>query len=109
MDIHFQYVHAQTHTHTHTHAQELLPVNWDKFEKRNAKQPIKIIASGLFSEKAVMLGSQEGSFSDLASLCECIKASCMLPGVAGMFGFVFYGVLMVLVGEFSVDCLRGSS
>jgi len=56
-----------------------------------------------------MLGSQEGSFSDLASLCECIKASCMLPGVAGMFGCVFYGVLTVMVGEFSVDCLRGSS
>ncbi len=28
-------------------------------------------------------GSQEGSFHDLASLCECVKASCMLPGVAG--------------------------
>jgi len=64
--------------------QELLPVNWDKFQERNGKQPIKIIASGLFSERAVQLGSKEGSFNDLASLCECIKASCMLPGVAGV-------------------------
>ena len=31
-----------------------------------------------------MLGSREGSFNDLASLCECVKASCMLPGVAGV-------------------------
>jgi predicted acylesterase/phospholipase RssA len=64
--------------------QELLPVNWEKFQERNSKQPIKIIASGLFSERSVRLGSQEGSFNDLPSLCECIKASCMLPGVAGV-------------------------
>jgi hypothetical protein len=31
-----------------------------------------------------MLGSEEGSFTDLASLCQCVKASCMLPGVAGV-------------------------
>jgi len=64
--------------------QEQLPVDWRQFEQRNLRQPIKIIASGLFSERAVMLGSEEGSFSDLASLCECVKASCMLPGVAGV-------------------------
>jgi hypothetical protein len=45
---------------------------------------MKIIASGLFSQRSVMLGSEEGSFTDLASLCQCVKASCMLPGVAGV-------------------------
>ena len=64
--------------------QELQPVDWDKFARRDAVQPLKIIASGLFSKRAVMLGSEEGSFADLPSLCEAVKASCMLPGVAGV-------------------------
>ncbi|KAJ1489382.1 hypothetical protein T484DRAFT_1780252 [Baffinella frigidus] len=64
--------------------QELLPVNWNVFKQNDKHQPMKVIASGLFSEGPVVLGSEEGSFSDLASLCECVKASCMLPGVAGV-------------------------
>jgi hypothetical protein len=64
--------------------QELLPVNWTEFSKNDRHQPMKIIATGLFTESAVVLGSQEGSYHDLASLCECVKASCMLPGVAGV-------------------------
>ncbi len=64
--------------------QELLPVNWTEFEKNDKHQPMKIIATGLFTEGPVVLGSQEGSYHDLASLCECVKASCMLPGVAGV-------------------------
>jgi hypothetical protein len=64
--------------------QEELPVNWTTFAARNEKQAMKIIASGLFSQRSVMLGSEEGSFTDLASLCQCVKASCMLPGVAGV-------------------------
>mmetsp|Transcript_504 Transcript_504/g.1078 ORF Transcript_504/g.1078 Transcript_504/m.1078 type:complete len:734 (-) Transcript_504:15-2216(-) len=63
--------------------QEILPVDWEVFKANDAVQPIKVIATGLFSEGPVVLGSQEGSFHDLASLCECVKASCMLPGVAG--------------------------
>lgn len=64
--------------------QELLPVNWEKFKANDKHQPLKVIATGLFSEGPVVLGSQEGSYDDLASLCECVKASCMLPGVAGV-------------------------
>uniref|UniRef100_A0A7S4KDK0 Calmodulin n=1 Tax=Guillardia theta TaxID=55529 RepID=A0A7S4KDK0_GUITH len=64
--------------------QEMLPVNWTSFKARNDRQPLKVIATGLFSEGPVVLGSEEGSFDDLASLCECVKASCMLPGVAGV-------------------------
>eukprot|EP00286_Rhodomonas_abbreviata_P003780 CAMPEP_0181344842 /NCGR_PEP_ID=MMETSP1101-20121128/32417_1 /TAXON_ID=46948 /ORGANISM="Rhodomonas abbreviata, Strain Caron Lab Isolate" /LENGTH=880 /DNA_ID=CAMNT_0023456729 /DNA_START=124 /DNA_END=2763 /DNA_ORIENTATION=+ len=64
--------------------QELLPVDWKKFQENNKHQPMKVVAAGLFSEGPVVLGSDEGSFHDLASLCECVKASCMLPGVAGV-------------------------
>jgi len=64
--------------------QELLPVNWETFQKNDRHQPMKVVASGLFSKGPVVLGSEEGSFTDLASLCECVKASCMLPGVAGV-------------------------
>eukprot|EP00960_Hanusia_phi_P046076 757606-Hanusia_phi.AAC.2 len=64
--------------------QELLPLNWTIFEQNNKHQPMKVIASGLFSEGPVILGTEEDSFNDLASLCDCIKASCMLPGIAGI-------------------------
>eukprot|EP00291_Cryptomonas_curvata_P017040 CAMPEP_0172170672 /NCGR_PEP_ID=MMETSP1050-20130122/11410_1 /TAXON_ID=233186 /ORGANISM="Cryptomonas curvata, Strain CCAP979/52" /LENGTH=491 /DNA_ID=CAMNT_0012841905 /DNA_START=361 /DNA_END=1832 /DNA_ORIENTATION=- len=64
--------------------QDLLAVNWTSFQQQDKAQPMKIIASGLFSEESVVLGSEEGSFDDLESLCECVKASCMLPGVAGV-------------------------
>ena len=64
--------------------QELLPVDWEAFSRNDKNQPMKIIASGLFSEDSVILGTEEGSFHDLQSLCECVKASCMLPGVAGV-------------------------
>jgi hypothetical protein len=67
--------------------QDLLPVDWKSFQQQDKSQPMKIIASGLFSEDSVVLGSEEGSFHDLESLCECVKASCMLPGVAGVRPF----------------------
>jgi hypothetical protein len=67
--------------------QDLLAVDWKSFQERDKTQPMKIIASGLFSEESVVLGSEEGSFDDLESLCECVKASCMLPGVAGVDPF----------------------
>uniref|UniRef100_A0A0C3U766 PNPLA domain-containing protein n=1 Tax=Guillardia theta (strain CCMP2712) TaxID=905079 RepID=A0A0C3U766_GUITC len=64
--------------------QELLPLNWTVFERNNKHQPMKVIASGLFSQGPVILGTEEDSFNDLSSLCDCIKASCMLPGIAGI-------------------------
>ena len=64
--------------------QRLCPLDWEVFAANDKVQPMKVIATGLLSEGAVSLGSQEGSFTDLASLCNCIKASCMLPGVAGV-------------------------
>jgi hypothetical protein len=67
--------------------QDLLAVDWKSFQQQDKTQPMKIIASGLFSEESVLLGSEEGSFDDLESLCECVKASCMLPGVAGVDPF----------------------
>ena len=44
----------------------------------------QVIAAGLLSEGPVALGSAEGSFTNRSSLCNCIKASCMLPGIAGV-------------------------
>ena len=64
--------------------QRLCPLDWETFQANDKVQPMSVIAAGLLSEGAVSLGSQEGSFTDLASLCNCIKASCMLPGVAGV-------------------------
>jgi predicted acylesterase/phospholipase RssA len=58
-------------------------LDWNKFEKRNRVQPLKIIASDVSAGRAVALSSLEGSFHDQSSLMKCLKASCFLPGIAG--------------------------
>lgn len=63
--------------------QRLCPLDWETFEKNDKVQPMQVIAAGLLTEGAVSLSSAEGSFRDLPSLCNCIKSSCMLPGIAG--------------------------
>lgn len=64
--------------------QRLCPLDWETFRENDQVQPMKVVAAGLVSEGPVALGTAEGSFSDLSSLCNCIKASCMLPGIAGV-------------------------
>ena len=64
--------------------QRLCPLDWETFQKNDKVQPLKVIAAGLLSQGPVSLSSSQGSFSDLGELCNCIKASCMLPGVAGV-------------------------
>jgi len=50
---------------------------------RDQIQPLHLIASGLESEGPVVLCSKNGNFNDLASLAECMRASMLLPGIAG--------------------------
>lgn len=47
------------------------------------RQPLKVVASGLRSEKSVVLDMENGGFSSLEELANCMHASCLLPGIAG--------------------------
>jgi hypothetical protein len=44
---------------------------------------LNVVASGLKSEKAVVLNMENGGFSTLEELTDCMHASCLLPGIAG--------------------------
>jgi len=59
------------------------PLNWTKFLEVNERQPLKIVSSNLRTEQSVVLGTEEGSFSDLAGMAGCMHASMLLPGIAG--------------------------
>jgi predicted acylesterase/phospholipase RssA len=63
--------------------QETKPLDWNIFSSRQAKQPLKIVASNLNDEKAIVMDMANGSFTSLAELSECMHASCLLPGIAG--------------------------
>jgi len=63
--------------------QETKPLDWDKFVKMQKFQPLKVVASGLRSEKAVVMDMKNGHFETLEELTDCMHASCLLPGIAG--------------------------
>ena len=63
--------------------QETKPLDWEKFKAIQKDQPLKIVASGLKSEKAMVLDMESGAFSNLEELTNCMHASCLLPGIAG--------------------------
>ncbi|KAL9191323.1 hypothetical protein ACHAXT_001029 [Thalassiosira profunda] len=66
-----------------TTMQEDKPLDWETFERMQKVQPLKVMASGLKSERAFILDMEKGSFSNLEELACCMRASCLLPGVAG--------------------------
>jgi predicted acylesterase/phospholipase RssA len=59
------------------------PIDWAGFEARQEAQPLRVVASGLHSEQAVVLGAREGHWSDLPGLAQCMRASMLLPGICG--------------------------
>lgn len=66
-----------------TTMQEKKPLDWETFEQMQKVQPLKVMASGLRSEKAIIMDMERGSFSNIKELASCMQASCLLPGVAG--------------------------
>jgi predicted patatin/cPLA2 family phospholipase len=61
------------------------PLDWDSFWKRqvNKEQPLKVVASGLLSKRAVLMSAENGNFHNLEELSNCMRASMSLPGVTG--------------------------
>lgn len=66
-----------------TTVQDTKPLNWARFVERQQVQPLKVVASGLKSEKAIVLDMESGAFETLEELTDCMHASCLLPGIAG--------------------------
>lgn len=66
-----------------TTMQENKPLDWETFERMQKVQPLKVMASGLRSEKAIIMDMERGSFRNIKELASCMQASCLLPGVAG--------------------------
>ena len=58
-------------------------LNWDAFEAAQDETPLKVVASGLKREGSVVLSYKDGNFADVGELAEAMKASMLLPGVAG--------------------------
>ncbi|KYF46433.1 phospholipase, patatin family protein [Toxoplasma gondii ARI] len=63
--------------------QEKQPLDWDKFKANDSWQPLKVVTSGLCSQRAIVLDSKHGNIRDLPSLMACVRASMLLPGLAG--------------------------
>ena len=63
--------------------QENKPLDWTTFEEMQRVQPLKVMASGLKSQRAFIMDMARGSFSNIEELACCMRASCLLPGVAG--------------------------
>eukprot|EP00579_Thalassiosira_antarctica_P004393 CAMPEP_0201876952 /NCGR_PEP_ID=MMETSP0902-20130614/8480_1 /ASSEMBLY_ACC=CAM_ASM_000551 /TAXON_ID=420261 /ORGANISM="Thalassiosira antarctica, Strain CCMP982" /LENGTH=590 /DNA_ID=CAMNT_0048404297 /DNA_START=112 /DNA_END=1884 /DNA_ORIENTATION=+ len=66
-----------------TTMQENKPLDWETFEEMQKVQPLKVMASGLKSGRAFIMDMEKGSFSNIEELACCMRASCLLPGVAG--------------------------
>lgn len=66
-----------------TTLQERKPLDWERFREQQKVQPLKVVASGLRSQKSVVLDMENGGFSSLEDLANCMHASCLLPGIAG--------------------------
>lgn len=59
------------------------PLDWPTFWARNAHVPLRVLASGLVTQRPFVLGSRERSFSSLGELATCLRASMLLPGITG--------------------------
>jgi predicted acylesterase/phospholipase RssA len=66
-----------------TTAIERKPLDWERFVERQKVLPLKVVASGLKSEKPLIMDMEKGSFQSLEELTNCMHASCLLPGIAG--------------------------
>jgi len=58
-------------------------LDYETFVKRQKIQPLKVVATGLSSEKPVILSHEDGHFDTIEDVCNSLHASCLLPGIAG--------------------------
>ncbi|KAL3921121.1 MAG: hypothetical protein SGILL_002917, partial [Bacillariaceae sp.] len=63
--------------------QEAKPLDFETFKARQAVQPLKVVATGLTNGEPVVLSQESGHLDTLEDLCSSLRASCLLPGIAG--------------------------
>ncbi|TFJ80567.1 hypothetical protein NSK_007994 [Nannochloropsis salina CCMP1776] len=63
--------------------ENLMPLEWGTFWTRQEQIPLKVVVSALQSQQPVALSSADGNFQTLAELAQCMRASMLLPGIAG--------------------------
>ena len=65
--------------------QTIKPLDWNSFYEQQVskRQELKIVASALLSQKAVVMSTKDNNFRNIQELGECMKASMLLPGVTG--------------------------
>lgn len=63
--------------------QHVRPLDWPVFWERNRDVPLRVLASGLDTQRPYVMGSREGHFRELSELALCLRASMLLPGITG--------------------------
>ncbi|CAM9772503.1 unnamed protein product [Ascophyllum nodosum] len=58
-------------------------LDFSAFYTNDMQQPLHVVASGVSSMGSVSLASRRGHFSTLEELAACIRASMLVPGLAG--------------------------
>ncbi|CAN0461990.1 unnamed protein product, partial [Phaeothamnion confervicola] len=61
----------------------IFPLDWEVFWRNNARQPLCVVVSGLYSMTSHVLSSRSGHFSGLDELLRCMRASMLVPGLTG--------------------------
>ena len=58
-------------------------LDWPSFEANDRLQPLRIVTTNTRTMNATVLGRNEGSYHDLPTLLSCLRASMLVPGIAG--------------------------
>jgi len=86
-DVWTRRVHGKPMMNLHYMFQNIMlkkkPLDYETFVKRQTIQPLKVVATGLSSEKPFVLSHEGGHFDTVEDLCNSLHASCLLPGIAG--------------------------
>ena len=58
-------------------------LDWSTFDANDRLQPLRIVTTDTHAMRSVVLGRREGNFHNLTTLLRCLKASMLVPGIAG--------------------------
>ena len=73
--LNLDYVHDEV-------VQKRMPIDWARLWEAQEHQPLRVVASNLAAERAVVLGARS-HWASLPELCYCMRASMLLPGLCG--------------------------
>eukprot|EP00960_Hanusia_phi_P071502 767569-Hanusia_phi.AAC.3 len=65
-----------------TCVEELRPLDWEAFSRNEATVPLKIVASDVSKERAVVFDREHGHWGSLREMTRCMTASMNLPAIA---------------------------